>query len=378
MIRAAYRPSAPGALRAEFLLRSRTRPPQGRARAALRLTAGAMLSCLIASGTATAQEDVLRQALQQRNQLIEQLLRRVEALEREMRAADQQERPPWLAPQTALDAKTDPTDPAAAIPQSAARAVGRAAANAPNDPDPHALKTTRPQPDGPLNDLTAMIPAQPAAPPTPPPPPAPMATLAVPPAVTPLIQLPPVVLVDPVGSAPAAARDGRESTHGVAAEVTGDTVAAKERAAPIAEPPPLSASELDAVAAPVPDAAPVTAAMIKPATPPPEPQASDIPAKACRLSSEQRAMVDALRRRGDAMFALGDVSAARRLYERASTAGSAEAARSMGETYDPEVLARIKVRGLQPDPAAAARWYRRATELNAALQDRGGSIACPD
>jgi len=70
-----------------------------------------------------------------------------------------------------------------------------------------------------------------------------------------------------------------------------------------------------------------------------------------------------LRQRGDAMMAVGDVSAARLLYERAAQAGSGEAAADAGKTYDPSVLFLIGAVGIQPDRSAAARWYRRAIAL---------------
>ncbi|MEN0073565.1 MAG: C39 family peptidase [Paracraurococcus sp.] len=73
--------------------------------------------------------------------------------------------------------------------------------------------------------------------------------------------------------------------------------------------------------------------------------------------------LDALQRRGEAMLALGDISAARLLYERAAAAGSASAARALGETYDPAVLTQLGVRGLQADPARAVAWYERAASL---------------
>lgn len=76
-------------------------------------------------------------------------------------------------------------------------------------------------------------------------------------------------------------------------------------------------------------------------------------------------LVDRLLARGEEMLARGDVSAARLLYARAAEAGSAAAATAMGRSFDPEVLARLGVRGIRPDPAQAAQWYRRATELGA-------------
>lgn len=68
-------------------------------------------------------------------------------------------------------------------------------------------------------------------------------------------------------------------------------------------------------------------------------------------------------RRGDAMMEQGDISAARRLYERAAAAGNAQAATGMGRTYDPVQLA---ARGAPPsmaDRARAADWYRRGAAL---------------
>ena len=49
------------------------------------------------------------------------------------------------------------------------------------------------------------------------------------------------------------------------------------------------------------------------------------------------------------MLALGDISAARLLYERAAALGSAKAATALGKTYDPAFLASIQVSGLAPN-----------------------------
>jgi TPR repeat protein len=78
------------------------------------------------------------------------------------------------------------------------------------------------------------------------------------------------------------------------------------------------------------------------------------------------AMVEALIRRGDAMLAIGDVTAARLLYERAAAGGSGRAALAAGRTYDPAVLGALNARGLRPDPDAAAAWYQRALALGEA------------
>jgi TPR repeat protein len=84
--------------------------------------------------------------------------------------------------------------------------------------------------------------------------------------------------------------------------------------------------------------------------------------------------------RGEAVLVLGDVSAARLLFGRAAQAGSGKAALAMGRTYDPSFLRTINIRGLRPDAAEAATWYRRAIALGegeaqarlALLQERSG------
>jgi TPR repeat protein len=63
------------------------------------------------------------------------------------------------------------------------------------------------------------------------------------------------------------------------------------------------------------------------------------------------------------MLELGDISAARRLYERAAALGSARAATAAGKTYDAAFLASIHAQGILPDPTAAAEWYRLAVKL---------------
>ena len=71
------------------------------------------------------------------------------------------------------------------------------------------------------------------------------------------------------------------------------------------------------------------------------------------------------------MLVLGDVSAARLLYQRAATLGSARAATAVGKTYDPVFLASIHATGIPADRGAAAEWYRKG----AALGDREGTAS---
>ena len=67
--------------------------------------------------------------------------------------------------------------------------------------------------------------------------------------------------------------------------------------------------------------------------------------------------------RGDAMLGLHDLSAARRYYELAAKAGSADAALALGRTYDPTSMVRSGAVSLQPDATLAAEWYRKAADL---------------
>jgi type II secretory pathway predicted ATPase ExeA len=67
--------------------------------------------------------------------------------------------------------------------------------------------------------------------------------------------------------------------------------------------------------------------------------------------------------RGGAMLALGDIVAARLLYARAAALGSAEAATSIGKTYDPAFLVSIAAVGTTANPGLAASWYRKAAKL---------------
>jgi hypothetical protein len=131
--------------------------------------------------------------------------------------------------------------------------------------------------------------------------------------------------------------------------------------------PPTEAAVQAPVEAAVGTSAEPMAATSSPATPAP----SVAPGPPPRRPPADPALLAGLLRRGDALLALGDVSGARRFYERAAEAGSAAAARAAGRTHDPAVLAGLGVRGIRPDPAAAAEWYRRADSLAAAQAASG-------
>lgn len=95
----------------------------------------------------------------------------------------------------------------------------------------------------------------------------------------------------------------------------------------------------------------------------PAPARSTTAATARPLNGEEIAM---LRKMGDDYIAAGDFAGARAVLERAADAGDGGAAFAIASTYDPVVLARFKVRGLEPDIIKAGFWYERARELGSA------------
>ncbi len=67
--------------------------------------------------------------------------------------------------------------------------------------------------------------------------------------------------------------------------------------------------------------------------------------------------------RGRVLFDAGDLAAARLFFRRAANAGDATAALAMGATYDPDVLSKRFIRGIEADAREARMWYERAREL---------------
>lgn len=137
---------------------------------------------------------------------------------------------------------------------------------------------------------------------------------------------------------------------------------------------PTAAPQLQATEATPPASKPIVVAMVQPAN------SSTIPVAAPTSEALPRATnpvaemppaahvlptdtLELILRRGDDLLALGDLAAARLLYERAAAAGDARGAIGMAKTYDPRVLAQLGARGIQPDPDVAASWYRKALSL---------------
>ena len=67
--------------------------------------------------------------------------------------------------------------------------------------------------------------------------------------------------------------------------------------------------------------------------------------------------------RGRTLFDAGDLAAARLFFRRAANAGDAAAALAMGATYDPDVLSKRFIRGIEPDASEAQMWYEKARDL---------------
>jgi TPR repeat protein len=70
--------------------------------------------------------------------------------------------------------------------------------------------------------------------------------------------------------------------------------------------------------------------------------------------------------RAKSLMAIGDITSARLLLQRAAEAQDADAAFMLGQTYDPAVLGSQDIRSITPDPAIARNWYQKAAQLGSA------------
>lgn len=75
------------------------------------------------------------------------------------------------------------------------------------------------------------------------------------------------------------------------------------------------------------------------------------------------ALLELLRRQGAAALGNGDISGARRFYQRGAETGCAQCAEAMAQTFDAEQLSRMGAIGIKPDPAQAEAWRARARQL---------------
>ena len=119
---------------------------------------------------------------------------------------------------------------------------------------------------------------------------------------------------------------------------------AAEEAAP-AEPP----QQLAALASPP--------KIVAPIEPPQTTQKAALPSAQAPVESNEDIQLIA---RGQQHLEIGDISAARLLFELAAQNGSPKAATAMGRSYDPLYFQIIGVRGVQPDAEKALEWYEKA------------------
>ena len=92
---------------------------------------------------------------------------------------------------------------------------------------------------------------------------------------------------------------------------------------------------------------------------PSPPAVAASPKKPVMSAAEITLMVE----RGRVLFDSGDLAAARLFFRRAANAGDAAAALAMGATYDPDILSKRFIRGIEADAQEARMWYEKAREL---------------
>jgi len=202
------------------------------------------------------------------------------------------------------------------LPRPEQQAVPIASAVAPNAP----VARTEPQATGPR--LTAVRPLEPPAEPT--------ASM----------QAPRAVPLTHVMRWPDAAQDSGASQPPAA-----------PRAAPTSEQP-----RADAAPLPAPNASAYAMATPAPVAAPPQPA---LPRPPVHDADD----VALLLKQGQDFIAAGDFATARVVLRRAAEAGAAAAALALGQTYDPNALAKMRARGVVPDAEQARRWYETAQRL---------------
>jgi hypothetical protein len=124
---------------------------------------------------------------------------------------------------------------------------------------------------------------------------------------------------------------------------------------------------------PAPSAQPVPQVRSTPAAPAATPGAAAPNVAADRVSSGNRIVrkldpeqIEILMKQGESFVAVGDLVTARTVFQRAAEAGDAKAALAVGATYDPIMLVKLGVRGVQANVAMARDWYERAKDLGSA------------
>lgn len=192
-------------------------------------------------------------------------------------------------------------------------------------------------------------------------PPAAQLAAAVPEPAQPQRIAAPPLAAEPTGAEVAAAR--RSPPNALASALpTRDEIAAAYQSAlkgnKVAVPEPAARDAALEVAA----VTPAAVVAVAPAVREPVPVTREaVPAR--RIDPDELAV---LLTRAKSLLAIGDITSARLLLERAADAQEAEAALMLAGTYDPQVLGSQDLRSVTADPAAARVWYQKAAELGSA------------
>jgi hypothetical protein len=121
---------------------------------------------------------------------------------------------------------------------------------------------------------------------------------------------------------------------------------------------------LEWVARPQIQPAAVVAPAVAPTATVPQAPPAGPPTAALHLDPAEIAI---LLKRGQDALNNGDLVAARLLLQRAATAGSADGALALAQTFDPAVIGRLGAVGVVADAAKARDWYQKAARLGSGL-----------
>jgi hypothetical protein len=137
-----------------------------------------------------------------------------------------------------------------------------------------------------------------------------------------------------------------------------------------AVPPEPEPSSTASIPVPVPEPAPPLGLEPRPPRATPSETASRPPssapvtptpvARAPGSVSPPPAAVEGLLKHGKDLFASGDIAGARALFLRAAAGNDPAALTALAQTYDPQVLGTMRVRGVKPDPAKAKAYYEQS------------------
>ena len=178
----------------------------------------------------------------------------------------------------------------------------------------------------------------------------------------------PPLAAEPTGAEVAAARRS-QPTAVASGSPSRDEIAAAYQSAlkgqggtpePVVREPSREVAALSPAAAPVMAAVPTVPAAPAVREPAPAPREA---APVRRIDPDELA---SLLKRAKSLLAIGDITSARLLLERAADAQEPEAALMLAGTYDPQVLGSQDLRSVTPDPEAARAWYQKAAQMGSA------------